>query len=62
MQLTLKPHEAALLRRILLYYLTELRGEIPETDDYDFRQNLKNDEVVLKELIARLQESGAALV
>lgn len=60
MELTLEPREAALLRRVLTDYLSELRMEVAGTEDYELREDLKGDEVVIKGLIARLEQAGAS--
>ena len=52
--LKLGNYEAELLRRVLISYVSDLRMEIADTDNYDMRQGLKSDEEVLKGIIARL--------
>lgn len=52
--LTLSSEQAGILERVLRYYLGELRMEIIDTDAYAMRQDLKHEEEVLKDLIARL--------
>jgi hypothetical protein len=59
MQLTLDAEDVELLERILSNHLGDLRSEISNTDDYDFRQGLKADEVRLRALLARLRQPGA---
>jgi hypothetical protein len=54
MQLELNEEEVNLLERIFKHYLPELRDEIFHTDAYAFREELKEDEVVLKRLMERL--------
>lgn len=44
-----------LLKEILDGYLSELRGEISDTENYDFRQTLKQKEVFVKDLLQKLQ-------
>jgi hypothetical protein len=58
MELTLEPAEAALLKNILTRYLSDLRMEIHATDSYKMRQELKQDEVLVKGLIERLEQAG----
>jgi thioredoxin-related protein len=50
--------EQRMLREILGAYLSDLRMEIADTDRKDFRDELKEREVFLKDLLARLE--GAA--
>jgi hypothetical protein len=57
MELLLESGETDLLKRVLNSYLSELRGEIGKTDDYDFRQGLKQDEEQIKSLLARLDRA-----
>jgi len=58
MQLTLEPHEAALLRNVLMAYLADLKAEISNTENYDMREEMKRDEETIKDLIGRLERSG----
>lgn len=50
--------EAEMLSEILEGYLSDLRMEIADTDQMDFREGLKRKEVFLKELIQRLKQEG----
>jgi hypothetical protein len=59
MELTLRPDEARLLREVLVNQLDALRSEIVHTDRYALRQELKQDEEIIKTLIARLAEPAA---
>jgi hypothetical protein len=54
MDLMLTPEEATLLARIVGNYLSDLRMEIGSTDNYEWRQSLKDDETLLKGLLSRL--------
>jgi hypothetical protein len=54
MQLTLEPKETALLRQVLERYLGDLRMEVGKTENFSMRQELKQDEEVVKGLITRL--------
>ncbi len=58
MHLTLEPHEATLLRNVLMAYLADLKAEISNTENYDMREEMKRDEETIKELIGRLERSG----
>lgn len=52
---TLTDQEAATLRKALEVYLSDLRMEIADTDAQDFREDLKQEEAVLKRLLERLR-------
>lgn len=58
MQLALDTEEAALLHRVLTSYLSDLREEIGKTENFDFRQGLKQDEAQIKSLLSRLAPSS----
>ena len=59
-QITLTPEEAAVLRRVLSGYVSDLRMEIVDTDSWQFRQNLKHEEVLLKKLLEQLDAELAS--
>ena len=59
MELNLSPEEVELLRRILTNHLPELRAEIVHTERYSLRQELKQDEAVVKRLLSRLEPTPA---
>ena len=52
--LQLTPDEVDLLRFILDSYLTDLRDEISNTDNRDFRADLKHREAFLRKLLQQL--------
>lgn len=52
--LNLTNDEAKTLHGVLSEYLSDLRMEIADTDSFDFREELKRTEVLLKRLIADL--------
>jgi hypothetical protein len=58
MELSLQPEEATLLRHILGRYLSDLRTEVAGTESYEMRQELKRDETLINQLIARLEQAG----
>jgi hypothetical protein len=58
MQMELQPSETKLLVRILTEYLSDLRMEIRDTEDHNLRQEMKDDEGVVKSIVARLREVG----
>lgn len=57
-QIEITSEEAQMLLEILETYLSDLRMEIADTDQMDFREGLKKRELFLKELIHRLKEIG----
>jgi len=65
MELTLQTAESELLRRILTQYLSDLRMEITDTENFDWRQDLKRDEESIKSLLLRIEaieQAAPALV
>ena len=52
--LKLTEEETAELKEVLTSYVSDLRMEIADTDQYEFRERLKNKEKFLKDLIGRL--------
>lgn len=56
MDLRLEPEEAVLLKQVLTGHLSELREEVYKTESFEWRQGLKQDEAVIKALLARLDE------
>jgi hypothetical protein len=59
-QITLTQEEAAALRRVLSSYVSDLLTEIAHTDSWQFRQNLKHEEVLLKKLLEQLDAELAS--
>ena len=57
-RLELDRQQAEMLREMLESYLGDLRMEISQTDQMDFREDLKKREALLKDLIARLGQRG----
>jgi hypothetical protein len=60
MQLELDEAEAALLEQILSGRLGDLRMEISNTDSFDFRKGLQQDEARIKSLLERLRQGRGA--
>lgn len=54
MALQLSDQEVVALREILERYLPELRIEVANTDDRDYRKYLKQKEAIMKDLLTRL--------
>ena len=55
MNLDLTNDEVVLLHRVLENYLPALRSEVYKTENFEWRESLKQDEEVLKGLLARLE-------
>jgi hypothetical protein len=53
-QISLSEEEAAVLKDVLESYLGELRMEVSNTEQFDFREALKRKEAVIKGLIGRI--------
>ncbi|HXF99194.1 MAG TPA: hypothetical protein VNL69_00350 [Bacteroidota bacterium] len=49
--------ELAVLEDVIKEYLTELRMEIADTDDYEYRQNLKHKAEVLQAIVGKLEKA-----
>lgn len=58
MNLNLEDADRALLKRLLERALGDLRYEISNTDNYDYRQGLHADEERLKAIIAKLDSAA----
>jgi hypothetical protein len=56
--LQLDARETELLLGILNNALGDLRMTIADTENFDWRQDMKRDEEVIKGLIARLEREG----
>jgi hypothetical protein len=59
-QITLTQDEATILREALSSYMADLRMQIAATDSWQFRQNLKREEVLLKKLLEQLDAELAS--
>lgn len=49
--------EVQMLQEMLQACITDIRGEISATDNYDYKDMLKRREELLKKMFASLQES-----
>ncbi|MDA8217130.1 MAG: hypothetical protein M0Z94_05870 [Dehalococcoidales bacterium] len=56
MELKLNTEEARLLKQVLTDYLSDLRMEVTETENFDMRQDLKANESMLKSVVDRLDK------
>ena len=54
-EFTLSDIEASTLKETLENYLSDLRMEVADTDLMDFRENLKEKEIVLKNILKKLK-------
>lgn len=57
-QLSLSTDEAASLEQALTIYLSDLRMEIAETDAYQFRSRLKEEQIALTRVLETLRVSS----
>jgi hypothetical protein len=53
-QLNLSNEEASTLNDVLTSYLSDLRMEIADTEQQEFRESLKQEEVLLKKILESL--------
>ena len=60
MQSVISPEELNTLTDVLKEYLTDLRGEILDTDDHDYKQALRDKEEVLRTLLAKFETEKQA--
>ena len=49
--------ELTVLTEVLKEYMTDLRTEILDTDDYEYKQTLKEKEQVLRVILAKLERA-----
>ena len=57
LHIDLTPEERDLLAGMLDACLTDLRGEISATHRYEYKEDLKQREVLLRKIIAAVQEA-----
>jgi hypothetical protein len=57
--LSLSDAEALELKKVLRLYLSELRMEIADTDQMDYREELKQEEMTIKRLLELLDIGGS---
>lgn len=55
MQLILTKEEKQILEELLISEIKEIKDEIHHTDDHDYKEELKNKEKVLEELLSKIQ-------
>jgi glycine cleavage system regulatory protein len=56
MQLSLNQEEASALKDALITYISDLRMEIADTDQQEFRENLKREEMLLSGILENLKK------
>jgi hypothetical protein len=61
LQFSLRPETRELLVQILEEYSGDLRVEIGDTCDYDYRQRLKEEEIAVREILDTLARSEQSL-
>jgi len=61
MDTSLSNDELAVLTEVVREYLSDLRTEIHVTDSYDFKQDLKKKEHLLREVLTKLDQVRLAL-
>lgn len=61
MQSTISTEELEILTDVLKEYLTDLRSEILDTDDYEYKQGLKHKEEVLRVILAKMERERQAV-
>lgn len=57
-QINLTTDEVGMLRDILNHYLSDLRMEVVDTDNLDFREKLKQEEAFLIRVLQQLSGDG----
>ena len=61
MLLDLTAAEFSVLRSALESYLSDLRFEIADTDNRDYRQNLRDERRVLEDIMRRVQNIASSI-
>jgi hypothetical protein len=56
----LADEESATLAEVMKEYLLDLRTEILDTDDFDFKQRLRHKEQVLRNILAKVEQERVA--
>ena len=59
LRIELSAEEASTLHEILTHYVSDLRMEVAGTDSMDYREVLKAREILLKDLLLRLEPVAA---
>jgi hypothetical protein len=60
MDVHLTPEEVVALQQVLNTYCGDLRMEIAETDNAEYRRGLRDERALLEGVIAKLQHAGAS--
>jgi hypothetical protein len=61
MEMLLSKEESVTLAEAITEYLLDLRTEILDTDDFDFKLRLKRKEQILRDILAKVQREGVPL-
>ncbi len=61
MHTTITPEELETLTEVVKEYLTDLRSEILDTDDFAYKQSLKQKDEVLRVVLAKLEREKEAV-
>lgn len=59
--LEINPEEQGVLAEVLQNYLPDLRMEIADTENKDFREKLKRQEAIIKRILGELQGARAGI-
>jgi hypothetical protein len=60
MDVELGAEETAALRKALQSYLSDLRSEIHDTDNHDYKRELKDERATLESVVAKLEAGASA--
>ena len=60
MVVDLTGEEASALQRVLSFYCSDLRMEIAETDNAEYRRGLRDERATLERVIAKLEHDEAS--
>lgn len=60
MEVHLTPNEAEALQHVLNTYCGDLRMEIADTDNAEYRRGLRDERAVLEGIMAKLQHAAAS--
>lgn len=60
MNVSLTPSESAVIRKALISYLKELRGEIVDTDNPQYKRELREERAELESAVEKLELASHA--
>jgi hypothetical protein len=61
MNATYTPEELEIVTEVVKEYLTDLRSEILDTDDYTYKQMLKQKDEILRVVLAKFEREKQAV-